>query len=151
MPCREQLLLYDHKAKTRVSGPEASAVPTDPANGLSSEDISLSISLPSGGEDDDRDEDGSDLSSQERARLEQVRSGIFKILCEDPPTVETTDDEAARDGDVTDFRHVGESDRISRYIVSGNVTTGNNAGDDEATAFAEKHEFEVIELPFLAL
>ena len=137
--------MYDHKAKTHVSGPEDSAVPTDPANGLSSEDISLSISLPSGGEDVDRDEDGSDLSSQERVRLEQVRSGIFKILSEDPPTVETTDDEAARDGDVTDFRHVGESDRISRYVVSGgNVATGNDAGaDDDATAFTEKHEFEV--------
>ena len=82
-----------------------------------------------------------------------MRSGIFKILSEDPPTVDTTDDdEAARGGDVTDFRQVGETDRISRYIVSdGNVTTGNHALDDEATAFAEKHEFEVIELPFLAL
>ena len=50
----------------------------------------------SGGEDDDRDEeDGSDLSSQERVRLEQVRSGIFKILSEDP-AVETTDDDDGR-------------------------------------------------------
>ena len=117
-------------------------------NGLSSEDISLSISLPSGGEEDERDEDGSDVSSQERVRLEQVRSGIFKILSEDP-VVETTDDDeggaAARGGDVTDFRNVGEIDRISRYIVSGgNETASVAVGDDEATVFAEKHEFEVI-------
>ena len=131
-----------------VPGPDANAVPTDPANGLSSEDISLSISLPSGGEDDDRDEDGSELSSQERVRLEQVRSGIFKILSEDP-AVETTDDDeggvAARGDDVTDFRNVGEIDRTSRYVVSGGNEAGCiDVGDDEGTVFAEKHEFEVI-------
>ena len=100
--------------------------------------------MPSGGEDDDRDEeDGSDLSSQERVRLEQVRSGIFKILSEDP-AVETTDDDdgvnAAARGDDVDFRNVAEIDRSSRYIISG----GNEIGDDEGTVFAEKHEFEVI-------
>ena len=135
------------------AGSETNAAPTDAANGLSSEDISLSISLPSGGEGDDRDEDASDLSSQERVRLEQVRSGIFKILNEDPVAETTDDDEGgnlARGEDVTDFRNVGENDRTSRYIVSdGNESACNDVGGEEAIVFAEKHEFEVADLTVL--
>jgi hypothetical protein len=71
--------------------PPTEAVNFDPLNGLSSEDISLSISLPSNvDEDEDDDEkEGSgssgdhSLSSQEKARLALVRSGIFRCaICQ---------------------------------------------------------------------
>ena len=147
------MLSYNHYAKTRcVPGPQpaaASASATDPTNGLSSEDISLSISLPSGGGEDDKgEEDESDLSSQEIERLEQVRSGIFKLLSEDHVAETSDDDEGAAivaDGDdATDFRNAESIERTSRYIVSGGNET---ARDDETTNFLifnEKHEFEVI-------
>ncbi len=79
-----------------------SAFVDDPLNaGLSSEDISLSISLPSGGGDErdresgDDEEDDDASSGGDKARLAQIRTGIFRILSEDQVDVGNDTDSIA--------------------------------------------------------
>ena len=126
---------------------------------VSSEDISLSISLPSGGGggggQESSEEDEESISTEDKSRLAQVRTGILKLL-----SVEEEESGDAKDASNANEEEERHMTRESKYVVSGrgNEDDGNFADadddDDDSLAeedvsnllkFSEKHEYEADE------